>query len=131
MSETAEKFAAKSTVKAADIDHRRKINFNISKYNAVVPQGKKQFIDVEAVRMKAKNIKWRAIENLDRNLEDFEKHFSQRGGKVIWAETVEDARQAIGESAEENIVQLLSKNMATEKFISTLLESELVLKPAR
>ena len=39
MKETASSFIAKSTVKAADKEHRRKINFNIGKYNAVVPQG--------------------------------------------------------------------------------------------
>jgi L-lactate dehydrogenase complex protein LldF len=30
-------FLDKSGVKAADLDHRRKINCNIGKYNAVVP----------------------------------------------------------------------------------------------
>ena len=118
MSESANTFMAKSLVKLADLDHRRKINFNISKYNAVVPQGKKQFLDVEAVRMKAKNIKWRAIETLDRQLEDFEKHFSQRGGKVIWAEKqCEDARQAIGEVCRKKIAGTVvkSKSMATER----------------
>ncbi len=127
MSESANTFMAKSLVKAADLDHRRKINFNISKYNAVVPQGKKQFMDVEAVRMKAKNIKWRAIETLDRQLEDFEKNFSQRGGKVIWAETVEDARQAIGEICRKKNCRTVvkSKSMATEEIhLNDFLTSE-------
>ena len=39
MSNTAATFIAKSTIKAADLEHRRKINFNIGKYNAVVPIG--------------------------------------------------------------------------------------------
>lgn len=118
MSESSETFLAKSTVKAADLDHRRKINFNIGKYNAVVPQGKKQFLNVEEVRMKAKNIKWRAIETLDRQLEDFEKQFLQNGGKVIWAETVEDARQAIGDICRRKNCRTVvkSKSMATEEI---------------
>jgi L-lactate dehydrogenase complex protein LldF len=37
--EIQEQFLASSTVKAADREHRRKINFNIGKYNAVVPKG--------------------------------------------------------------------------------------------
>ena len=65
MSETAEVFMAKSTVKAADLEHRRKIQFNIGKYNATVPLGKRQFLDVETVRKRAKNAKWRAIGSLD------------------------------------------------------------------
>ena len=65
MKETASSFIAKSTIKAGDLDHRRKINFNIGKYNAVVPVGKQQFADVSTARERAKNAKWRAIENLD------------------------------------------------------------------
>ena len=79
MSETAASFIAKSTIKAADMEHRRKINFNIAKYNAVVPVGKQQFADNILVRERAKNAKWRAIENLDTNLEQFEKTISARG----------------------------------------------------
>jgi L-lactate dehydrogenase complex protein LldF len=94
MTETADSFLAKSTVKSGDIDHRRKINFNIGKYNAVVPVGKQQFDDIDLARERAKNIKWKAIENLDTQLEDFESAFSKRGGKVIWAE---DAKQALDE----------------------------------
>ena len=94
MSENSQTFIAKSAVKAADLEHRRKINFNIGKYNAKVPEGKQQFADVHLVRERAKNIKWRAIETLDQQLEEFEMQFTKRGGKVIWAE---DAAQAIAE----------------------------------
>ena len=94
MKETASDFIAKSTIKAADKEHRRKINFNIGKYNAVVPKGKEQFPDVSLVREKAKNIKWKAIETLDKQLETFEANITRRGAKVIWAE---DAQQALDE----------------------------------
>ncbi|MGI8633914.1 MAG: [Fe-S]-binding protein, partial [Segetibacter sp.] len=65
MSETAEFFKAKSTIKSDDREHRRKINFNINKYNAVVPVAKLQFTDLMMARERAKNAKWRAIETLD------------------------------------------------------------------
>ena len=91
MTKTASSFIAKSTIKAADIEHRRKINFNISRYNAVVPQGKQQFANVMSAREHAKNTKWRAIENLDAYLELFEKQIAARGAKVLWAETATQA----------------------------------------
>ena len=78
MSEQAGYFNAKSSTKAADLDHRRKINFNIGKYDSVVPIGKQQFEDVHLARERAKNIKWRALETLDQQLEDFETVFSKR-----------------------------------------------------
>lgn len=86
---------AKSTIKAADREHRRKINFNMARYNAVVPVGKQQFRDVHLARERAKNIKWRAIEQLDRNLETFEAQITRKGAKVIWAETAEQAQEEI------------------------------------
>ena len=47
MSSAVSVFKEKSAIKAADLQHRKTINYNIGKYNAVVPQGKKQFSDLE------------------------------------------------------------------------------------
>ncbi|HNA96617.1 MAG TPA: [Fe-S]-binding protein, partial [Chitinophagaceae bacterium] len=101
MIEASLNFIAKSTIKAADKEHRRKINFNIGKYNAVVPQGKQQFTDEHLIREKAKNLKWRAIESLDKQLEHFEATISKRGAKVIWAEDTNQALEAIKQICEE------------------------------
>lgn len=118
MSAASELFNAKSTIKAADIEHRRTIQFNIGKYNAVVPNGKKQFAALEQARERAKNLKWRSIENLDQQLEDFETNFTKRGGKVIWAETSEQALEEILKicRAKECKTLVKSKSMVTEEI---------------
>ncbi len=118
MSETAASFIAKSTIKAADLEHRRKINFNISKYNAVVPIGKSQFTDVNITRERAKNIKWDAIENLDKYLLEFEQKITARGATVIWANDTAEAREAIGKICRERNCKTLvkSKSMVTEEI---------------
>jgi len=118
MQNTASSFIAKSTIKAADLEHRRKINFNIGKYNAVVVQGKKQFNNVMLARERAKNAKWRAIENLDVYLEQFEKQITSRGAKVIWAETAEQALEEIGKicDAKQCRTVVKSKSMVTEEI---------------
>jgi L-lactate dehydrogenase complex protein LldF len=114
----SDSFIAKSTIKAGDLDHRRKINFNIGRYNAVVPSGKKQFSELELARQQAKNLKWQAIEHLDASLENFEKNFTSNGGKVIWASTAQDALDAIlkiGQNAGCKTV-VKSKSMVTEEI---------------
>ena len=118
MSEHSESFIEKSTVKTADRDHRRKINFNIGRYNAVVPKGKEQFSNVNLVREKAKNIKWKAIENLDKMLESFEAKITKRGAKVIWAEDAQQALDEIGKICAEKKCKTLvkSKSMVTEEI---------------
>lgn len=127
MSEQSQIFNAKSAIKAADLEHRRKINFNIGKYDAVVPKGKEQFANVHLARERAKNIKWRAIETLDKQLEEFELNFTKRGGKVIWAE---DGKQAVEEvlriCKEKNCKTLVkSKSMVTEEIhLNAALEKE-------
>jgi L-lactate dehydrogenase complex protein LldF len=118
MSNTAASFIAKSTIKAADLDHRRKINFNIGKYNAVVPFGKKQFANILQTREWAKNRKWEAIENLDKYLEDFERKITERGAKVLWASDAKEAQEYIGNICKERNCKTLvkSKSMVTEEI---------------
>ncbi len=118
MSETSETFITKSSAKAADLEHRRKINFNIGKYNAVVPQGKSQFENVHLARERAKNVKWRAIETLDQQLEEFELNFTRRGGKVIWAENSAQAIEEILNICKQKNCRTVvkSKSMVTEEI---------------
>src|ERR1700739_2761992 len=118
MTETAANFIARSTIKAEDLDHRNKINFNIGRYNAAVPQGKQQFADLNLARERAKNIKWRAIETLDKQLEEFESGFTKRGVRVIWGEpaarAVKEIRPICKEKPCRSIVK--SKSMVTEEI---------------
>ena len=114
----ASSFNEKSNAKAVDLEHRRKLNFNISKYNAVVPKGKSQFADLDRVRQLAKNRKWEAIEHLDLYLTQFEEQITQRGAKVFWAEDSEQALNFIGEICKEKECKSIvkSKSMVTEEI---------------
>ena len=118
MSTASTLFDKASAIKAADVDHRKKINFNIGKYNSAVVQGKHQFENLEIARQKAKNIKWRAIETLDLQLETFESSFTKRGGKVIWAENSEEAINEILAICKEKDCKKVvkSKSMVTEEI---------------
>lgn len=117
MHQNASTFLEDSEKKASDLGHRQTINYNIGKYNNAVKVGKQQFADLTVARERAKNIKWKAIEQLDKHLEEFEANFTQRGGKVIW---VENAQQALDEilaiCKAKNCKSIVkSKSMATEE----------------
>lgn len=118
MSSTVNTFMEKSSIKAADLNHRKTINFNIGKYNAKVPEGKAQFTQLLTARERAKNTKWRALETLDQMLEEFELQFTRRGGRVIWAENSEQACEEILEICKRNNCKTLvkSKSMVTEEI---------------
>lgn len=118
MKDSLASFMAKSTIKAADLEHRRKVNFNINKYNAAVPLGKQQFENVDLAKERAKNIKWRALESLDSYLEAFEKNLTARGGKVIWADDAQQALEEIGKICKAHHCKTVvkSKSMVTEEI---------------
>lgn len=114
----AASFFEKSTAKALDKTHYKKINFNIGKYNAVVPKGKEQFTDLNRVKELAKNKRWEAIEHLDIYLNQFEEQITKRGAKVFWAEDSEQALKFIGEICEQKNCKSVvkSKSMVTEEI---------------
>jgi len=118
MTDTAANFNARSTIKAEDLDHRNKINFNIGRYNTAVPQGKQQFAELNLARERAKNTKWRALETLDQQLEEFEANFTRRGGRVIWAENTKQALAEILTICKEKKCRTIvkSKSMVTEEL---------------
>ncbi|NVN96420.1 MAG: iron-sulfur cluster-binding protein [Bacteroidetes bacterium] len=118
ISEAYSKFLKDSEEKSFDKEHRRKLNFNISKYDTAVIKGKQQYKNLELAKKRAGNIKHRVINNLDKYLVEFEANFTKRGGKVIWAL---DAQQAMSEIVDilkkydaKNIVK--SKSMITEEI---------------
>ncbi|WP_158825553.1 LutB/LldF family L-lactate oxidation iron-sulfur protein [Mucilaginibacter lacusdianchii] len=118
MGSTAEKFIADSEEKAFDQDHRRIINFNMGRYHASAAKGIDRLTNLETAKRKAHVIKWRVMENLDKFLPEFEANFQRRGGKVIWANDVEEAQQEIlsiiHRAGARRVVK--SKTMATEEI---------------
>lgn len=118
MSNLLQTFLQKADTKAFDSEHKRKLLFNIGKYNATVVKGKKQYADLEYVRKKAKNIKWKVMENLDKYLIEFETNFTANGGKVIWANDEKEAQQEILKILQKKGARMAvkAKSMATEEI---------------
>ncbi len=119
MSSTQETtFLKDSAAKAFDPRHRQIINYNIDKYDVAVRSGLSQFNHIENSKRKAHIIKWRVMENLDKLLPEFESNFLKKGGKVIWANDAEEARQEIWKVMERAGAKTVvkSKSMSTEEI---------------
>ncbi len=118
MPNTSQAFTEAVEKKAFDKAHRKKINFNIARYAETVVKGKQQYSDLELARQKAKNVKWKAISNLDKYLVEFEANFTANGGKVIWAQNTEEAIAEILKivRAKQAKTVVKSKSMATEEI---------------
>jgi L-lactate dehydrogenase complex protein LldF len=118
MNDTSKTFIEESGKKAFDLEHRRKINSSIGKYNNAVELDKNQFSNHELGRSRAAFIKTQALENLDKYLVEFENNFTKNGGKVIWARNTEEAQVEILKIFESHDAQttVKAKSMTTEEI---------------
>lgn len=118
-------FLKKADAKAFDKGHRKRINYNIGKYNENVPKGKLQFENLELARDRASYIKRKVLANLEKYLLEFEINFSKNGGEILWANDEKEAAEIILEICKTNNIKSVvkSKSMVTEEIhLNTYLE---------
>jgi L-lactate dehydrogenase complex protein LldF len=115
---TVQQFLTAAASTANDLRHRGVVQKNIGAYNDAVARGKARFADWQEARSSAAQIKWEAINHLDRYLEQFERNVIENGGQVHWAEDSEQARQIILQIARRHHVTKVvkSKSMVTEEI---------------
>jgi L-lactate dehydrogenase complex protein LldF len=118
MSAAAQEFLRLAAEKSADLTHRQIIRKGIDQYNAANERGRSRFADWEAARQRCYEIKWEALNNLDRYLLEFEQRVKERGGQVFWAENSEEACRYVTELAARRGVHKVvkSKSMVAEEI---------------
>ncbi|NQV01435.1 MAG: lactate utilization protein [Bacteroidia bacterium] len=125
MNSTAHQFLEKATQKSFDKEHRRRLDFNIGKYDQAVVLGKQQYRDHELAKRRAANLKGKIINKLDTYLIEFQRNFEKRGGKVIWAHSGRDAQKEILKIIKKSKAKVIvkQKTMVSEELeINELLE---------
>ena len=117
-SEEYKKFYKAAEQKSFDLDHRKTIHFNISRYDAAVERGRKQFADLALAKVRAAFTKQRVVNNLEKYLKEFAVKFESNGGKIIWATDAAAAVQEILNIAQREEAKLVvkSKSMTTEEI---------------
>jgi L-lactate dehydrogenase complex protein LldF len=118
MTDIATEFHKESGEKAFDKEHRRKLNFNIGRYNENVIKGKAFYSNLELAKKRAGHIKYKAINDLEKQLIEFEARFIARGGKVLWALDAQDAIKQILLIVKKHDIKAVvkSKSMTTEEL---------------
>lgn len=114
----AKQFKKESEETAFDLEHREKINFNISKYDNAVNNGLSDYKDIDIAKNAASIIKQHVVDHLADYLELFEKNFEANGGEVIWASDAKEACEQVANILKTNSIKMLvkSKSMVTEEI---------------
>jgi L-lactate dehydrogenase complex protein LldF len=117
MNHIYQKFLEDAEKKSFDPEHRKRLNYNLGRYDEQVEKGKSQYQNLELAKRRAANIKHKTINSLDKYLVEFENNFSKRGGKVIWAPTEKDAHREIMHIIKQAKAQVIvkQKTMVSEE----------------
>jgi L-lactate dehydrogenase complex protein LldF len=118
MGEMKKKFLHDANKKSFDVEHRKTINYNISRYNTAVKAGMQQFGKLDLARKRAAHLKYKILNDLEKYLIEFESNFTRRGGKVIWAQDSHEAVNEILRITEKFQAKKVvkSKSMTTEEI---------------
>ena len=118
MSQQKKQFLKDTAKIAFDENHRKIIDFNISRYNTAVAKGKTQYFNLDLAKNRAARIKRNVVNNLESYLKEFETNFHNNGGKLIWANDDKEAIKSILDIAKiHNVKKLVkSKSMVTEEI---------------
>ena len=105
-------FKSASQVLTRDLRHRDLIQTALGKYEIKRDEMKARFQNWEGARQTAAEIKFEAINHLDRYLAEFVTRLEARGTKVHWANTAEQARQIITDICRDRQAKRVVKSKA-------------------
>jgi L-lactate dehydrogenase complex protein LldF len=114
----AHQFQVDAEKKTSNLRHRAVIQKAITTYSTKVAESKKSFINWNQGRKLAQQVKWDAINHLDRYLEEFEHNAQSRGTVVHWAEDGKEACDIVLDLCKAKGVRRVvkSKSMVTEEI---------------
>src|SRR5271155_5532240 len=123
----AQEFNESASRYTADLRHRSLIQKALDGYYVKRDENKSRFQSLSGARDAAAEIKWEAINHLDRYLDEFVSKLEARGTKVFWAPDAKQARDYIVGVAQRNKVRSIikSKSMTAEEIhLNDTLEKE-------
>ncbi len=118
MSTAVDQFKHDAQRVARDLRHRGLIQTALRKYEVARDLRKSAFVDWQAARQAAAEIKWSAINHLDEHLLNLVEQLEARGTKVHFASTAQQAREVmIGIIRDKNAKSIIkSKAMTAEEI---------------
>ena len=103
---------------AADLKHRKTINYNLSKYDESAKRGKLRYRNLDLAKQRGSYLKEKVAANLAENILKFEKNAIKNGIDVVWARNGEEAVSEILKIVKQYGARFLvkSKSMISEEI---------------
>lgn len=108
-----EDFKKRISTEVLDKERIEVLNKHLSRYAQTFTNGKEQYKNLPLARQRAEHIRWKAIENLDKYLLEFESNSTRQGTKVLWAPEKADALAEIEEILKRHKVKGVVKTKSS------------------
>lgn len=109
MSDQSIKFKNDSKIAFND-EHWQKLSYNTGCYEKRFSNSKNNYKDAELERQRAYLLRNKSLVNLEKLLVDFETHFNENGGQVLWARDADDACEMIWDIVNKRDINGLTRS---------------------
>ncbi len=98
---------------AFDEEHWQKINYSTGCYEQNFTKGKANYRNLDLEKQRAFTLRNKSLLNLEKLLVDFETHFTENGGKVLWARNADDALTMIFDLIRKEKANAITRSNST------------------
>ena len=95
---------------AFDEEHWQKINYSTGCLESQFAKGKVNYRNMELEKQRVFTLRNKSLMKMEKLLVDFETHFNDNGGKVIWARDADDAQELIFELLMKERITAVSRS---------------------
>lgn len=94
---------------AFDEEHWQKMNYSTGCYEKRFSKSRENYRNAELERQRAYILRNKSLLNMEKLLVDFETHFNENGGNVLWARDVDDAQEMIWELINKRDIKAVTR----------------------
>ena len=98
---------------AFDEEHWQKINYSTGCYEQNFVKGRENYRNLDLEKQRAYTLRNKSLLNLEKLLVDFETHFTENGGKVLWARNADDALTMIFDLIRKEKTNAITRSNST------------------
>ena len=98
---------------AFDEEHWQKINYSTGCFENNFVKGKENYRNLDLEKQRAYTLRNKSMLNLEKLLVDFETHFNENGGKVLWARNADDALTMIFDLTRKEKANAIMRSSST------------------
>ena len=94
-------------------EHWQKINYNTGCYEKRFANGRDNYRNADLEKQRAYILCNKSLMNMEKLLVDFETHFNEHGGSVLWARDADDAQEMIWEIVNRRDIKAVMRSNST------------------